>query len=973
MMAETSVTRVTVTVTVSVTRLDGSVSTYEVGGTTVGDVERVRAKEREDHTQQQYLRAGVRLDLGTKLEGLADSDGVVRLVEISYTGSGKKRRAGRKAVGKRGAEEAEAEAEGALLPFFPGSKRYSLDREGLDDADQYRQDSKAGVSGGTTGTRTTETRKTETRTTETRTTETRKTETRKTETLPAALSCPTQLLPLLKSKYKDRLHYQQTIPGRSGSSVDLEEVGDVPRALKGALKQAGIERLYEHQVEAWKRRDRDFIVTTSTSSGKSLCYLLPTLMMLAEEEEGVAIVMYPTKALANDQLAKVRAMVGHVLGSSSLVGILDGDVSQEDRDALCSDKPRLLLTNPDFLSMALPYHESRYRWLFENLSVVVLDEAHVYSGAFGAHVAMVVRRLKRLAKRRGGGLRFYLSSATLSNAAEFARTLVGEDVLVIDTDTSPSSERTMVVWLPGLMARSAHRRKSPVYESAVLLAECMQKGLPTIVFAKTRKLAELVYSYGVEILTASSKDEGTRGLATSLAVYRAGFSPRERRDIEERLVRGDLKGVVATNALELGIDIGGLDCSVHLGWQGSRSSLWQQAGRTGRRGRKSLAFFVPFQGVLDDFFVRNPAQLFDPAGIEPTVLSLSNAHIVGSHLRAAAYERPLVPDVELEPFGGAAEAAADRLIREGDLSRLPTKGNAHALAYTGSELNPAGFQLRSIDADVVTIIERGSSNVLEQIERFKAPFVVYPGASYSKRGKSYLIEDVDWNGAGIAHAVPANLAYYTTVVDCTAIKTKTTLPSLEAQPTPAEVVIRFSAFCRRRRQSGLAIDTVRLHGVPEVRYETTAMTVALLPEGRREEGPETEGAETKGAETEKPGTERPGSFPAEAVHAAAHAMIAVMPRFLGVGDADIGAEACNVDHFVTSRLLLFDRHGAFGLSERIASMFGDVVEAAIQCLEGCACKDGCPSCCHLGACPTYNQNCDKVGGLGLLQALRERS
>jgi len=942
------VTRVTVTVT----RLEGSVSTYEVGGTTVGDVERVRAKERSSSDRiTQYWRAGSALDLGTPLVDLADGDGVVRLVEISYTGSGKKRRAGRKTAGKRGAEE--AEGEGALLPFFPGSKRYSLDREGLDDADQYRQVSKAGVSG-----RTTETRRTETRRTETRT-----------ETPPPALACPTALLPLLKSKYKDRLHYQQTIPGRSGSSVDLEEVGDLPRALKGALKQAGIERLYEHQVEAWKRRDRDFIVTTSTSSGKSLCYLLPTLMMLAEEEEeGVAIVMYPTKALANDQLAKVRAMVGHVLGSSSSVGILDGDVSQDDRDALCSDKPRLLLTNPDFLSMALPYHESRYRWLFENLSVVVLDEAHVYSGAFGAHVAMVVRRLKRLAKRRGGGLRFYLSSATLSNAAEFGRTLVGEDVLVIDLDTSPSSERTMVVWLPGLMARSAHRRKSPVYESAVLLAECMQKGLATIVFAKTRKLAELVYSYAVEILSASSKDEGTRGLETSLAVYRAGFSARERRDIEERLVRGDLKGVVATNALELGIDIGGLDCSVHLGWQGSRSSLWQQAGRTGRRGRKSLAFFVPFQGVLDDFFVRNPAQLFDPAGIEPTVLSLSNAHIVDSHLRAAAYERPLVPDVELEPFGGAAEAAADRLIREGELSRLPTKGNAHALAYTGSELNPAGFQLRSIDADVVTIIERGSSNVLEQVERFKAPFVVYPGASYSKRGKSYLIEDVDWNGAGIAHAVPANLAYYTTVVDCTAVKTKTTLPSLEAQPTPAEVVIRFSAFCRRRRQSGLAIDTVRLHGVPEVRYETTAMTVALLPEGRREEVPETEGAKT-----EKPGTELSGSFPAEAVHAAAHAMIAVMPRFLGVGDADIGAEACNVDHFVTSRLLLFDRHGAFGLSERIASMFGDVVEAAIQCLEGCACKDGCPSCCHLGACPTYNQNCDKAGGLGLLQALRERS
>ena len=619
------------------------------------------------------------------------------------------------------------------------------------------------------------------------------------------------------------------------------------------------------------------------------------------------------------------------------------------------------VTNPDFLSMALPHHRDRYAWLFERLQVVVIDEAHVYSGVFGTHVACVVRRLKRLV-RSSGPLRFYLSSATLANPADFAKTLVGEeDIVVIDRDASPSSEKRMVVWLPGLMARSAHRRTSPVYESAMLLSECMCAGLTTIVFAKTRKLAELVYGYTREILTRkASRTTGASGamdkVASSLAVYRAGFTPLERREIEGRLSRGELLGVVATNALELGIDIGGLDCSIHLGWQGSRSSLWQQAGRTGRRGRKSLAFFVPFQGVLDEYFVRHPEQLFDPEGIEPTIVSLSNARIASSHLLAAAYEQELVPDVDLELFGSTSKAAAERLVREGGLARLRvtgSRGTSEKLAYTGSELNPAAFQLRSIDDETVAIFERGSSNMLEQIERHKAPFQLYPGAVYAKRGSTYLVENVDWN-AGIAHVVPSSgIRYYTTVVDCTAVKTKTMTirggPEAHIpQAGPAEVSIRFTAFCRRRRKSGVAIDTLRLHDVPEVRYETTALTVAL---------PKPVGTTT---------------WSAEAVHCCAHAMIAVLPRFLGVSDADVGAE-CNVEHcaFITDRLLLFDKQGPAGLCERLAEprVWIHVLQAAVESLASCRCKQGCPGCCHLAACSTYNESLDKRGASQLLEAL----
>ena len=440
-----------------------------------------------------------------------------------------------------------------------------------------------------------------------------------------------------------------------------------------------------------------------------------------------------------------------------------------------------------------------------------------------------------------------------------------------------------------------------------------------------------------EILTAK---EGTRHWANSLAVYRAGFSPLERRSIEERLVRGQLQGVIATNALELGIDIGGLDVSVHLGWQGSRSSLWQQAGRTGRRGRKSLAFFIPFDGVLDSYFVRHPSQLFDPRCIEPTMLSLSNSKIVASHIRAAAYEHEIDINHELDMFGGASKAVVDDLIQEGELTRV----NGDKLAYSGAELVPTKFQLRSIDDKVVSIVERVSLKVLESIEAMKAPFVLYPGAVYSKLGVTYLVEAVDWS-SGIASVIKSGpLNYYTTVVDCMAVSTKTLLSGHTAQATAAEVAVRFTAFCRRRRKSGVVIDTIRLHDVPEVRFDTTAMVIAL--------------------------PKRPEKWSAEAVHCCAHAIIAVLPRFLGVGDADVGAE-CNVEYcrYITDRLLLFDRNGSSGLSKLIASMFADIAEAARDSLAACGCAEGCPGCCHLPSCNTYNKDISKFGGLELLKAL----
>lgn len=881
---------------VVVTTLSGDVTTYNIPrGSSVGDVPPQRAG---DSSNSSYFHRGRAVRRDTPLADLVDGSGVVKLVLVSYTGSRTKKK-------KRRRAERENDP-GTSTTTTP----YSLADPGLDDAWEGTGRVGETVHRGGVGVGAL----------------TRRNDSRQTS--------PTDdLVGRLRSKYRDRIHYDAKIERRNGRVIDFERAG-IPGFLADCLKEAGIPSLYGHQVEAWNARAGNFVVTTSTASGKTVCYLLPLMHLLNEDKNATALLLFPTKALAQDQLVKVQAL-GSRLGIG--VDIIDGDTPLDVREDIIRRKSRLLVSNPDFISMGLADHGRRYRWLFAELSALVIDEAHVYTGVFGCHVALLLRRIKRLTLLYAARskLRFYMCSATLSNAAEFASTLCGEDVVVVDRDDSPSAGKRMVIWRPPLVANSVTRRKSAIYEAAVVMSELVRGGLTTIVFAKTRKLAELVFGYTLEILNANDE---TKHLSASLAVYRAGFSPNERRSIERRLFDGKIMGVCATNALELGIDFE-VDAVVTLGWPGSRASLWQQAGRAGRRGLASWAFYVPFDGVLDNYFVRNPLQLFDVASIEPTIVSIKNTKIVASHLRAAAYEEPLDPDKDLDMFGSAARAVVESLLREGELRQIL---DGKRLAYSGNQMLPEKFQLRSIDDRVVTIVERGSSKVLEAIEAFKAPFFLYPGAIWMKQGAHHLVEGVDWS-AGIARVVKASqLNYYTTVVDCLSVKTKTWLPSDQrAFVTPAEVSIRFPAFCRRRRRSGVAIDTITIHGVPEVRFDTTAMIVPLHSE-----------------------------WCPEAVHAAAHALLGVLPRFFGVGDEDVGAE-CNVEHcpHITDRLLLFDRHGSFGLCDSITREFGEVVKAAADALKSCGCQDGCPLCCHLASCGTYNAHLSKRQGLELLQAI----
>jgi DEAD/DEAH box helicase domain-containing protein len=772
------------------------------------------------------------------------------------------------------------------------------------------------------------------------------------------LTCPTDIVPKLKSKFKDRIAYLKTFDGRTGEYCGLDTLH--PRLRQHLESVRSIQSLYSHQLRAYELRDRDFLVSTSTSSGKSLCFLLPLFKTMLENQSATALLIYPTKALAQDQLHTISDMARDIVGPSCGVIIYDGDTPLEVRESLLLTKPRILITNPDMLSCSiLPYHEPKFSWFFHNLETIVLDESHVYHGIFGSHAAMVFRRLTRICTYHGSSPNTYLSTATIGNPKPHAESLLGGSnrrVELISDDGSPSSPKTFVFWNPPMAANNSHR-KSPVYETAVLLAECAIHGLKSIAFCKTRKLSELVYSYTEELLAKASKQQKATSQSNSsgggklqIAVYRGGYMPEERRDIEKKMFDGQLMGICATNALELGIDVGQLDCTIHLGYPGSRSSLFQQAGRAGRRSsRASLCFYVAFDGPLDQYFMRNPERLFDR--IEDANLDISNPKIMEQHLACAAFEHPLHVEMDesnfgIEPFSAVIEA----MVEDGVLSPLQQPGKPKVLGYSGTHLHPSkNISLRNIDVNIFVVIDSATGSVLEEIEANKFPFVCYEGAVYQKLGRTYLVQSVDYP-AKIASVAPASVNYFTTTIDYTEVKTPSLLHEvmLEPKSSKAAVTIRFLGFCRRRRKTGIAYDTVQLLDVPDVHFETVATQLQipkpLIPVDPR------------------------------ALHAAAHALINILPRFIMCNVSDVGAE-CDVEHsrYRPERLLIFDRSaGGSGICEKMLPIFTDsLLPAALDLLQSCRCAEdtGCPNCTHLGSCDAYNKNLEKEGAIAFLQQM----
>ena len=498
-------------------------------------------------------------------------------------------------------------------------------------------------------------------------------------------------------------------------------------ALREGLSEAGIEALWAHQAETLQAARRGHaIVTTGTASGKSLAFNLPVLDTLAGDPSARAFYLYPTKALAQDQARALARLGGRYLRHA----IYDGDTPREERRAI-RGRSNLLLTNPDMLHVGvLPNHRS---WgdVLANLAWVVVDEAHVYRGVFGSHVANVLRRLRRLARAYGAEPRFLLTSATIANPTELAERLTGLDVQLVDRDGAPRAERQIAMWNPPLVDEKLGRRASSLSEAANLLAGLVEREVRTICFLNSRRGVELIQRFA----RARLEDSGRADLAERIAPYRAGYTPMQRREIEQRLSEGDLLAVVATNALELGIDVGELDAALCVTFPGTVASLRQMWGRAGRR-HPGLAMYVAGEDALDQFFCRHPDEFLERP-VEQAILDHESEEIHLAHLAAAAYELPLTPE-DAEIFGPRWEEHAQRLVKQG---RLRERGGRYM--PRGEGYPAARIALRSASPDSVAIVEADGGEVIGNVESARAHSAVHPGAVYLHMGAAYEVDDLD--------------------------------------------------------------------------------------------------------------------------------------------------------------------------------------------------------------------------------------
>ena len=421
----------------------------------------------------------------------------------------------------------------------------------------------------------------------------------------------------------------QTVASLAPREATLVKVPGLHPELSAALSKEGVDRLYSHQLEAYERvrAGENVVVATATASGKSLCYKIPAFEHALESAASRALFLYPTKALAQDQLGKILSF-----GLRGVhAGTYDGDTPRTLRTEV-RRKSNVLLTNPDMLNVGiLPNHDAWGDFL-RNLEIVAVDEAHVLRGVFGSHVAAVLRRLRRAAELHGGNPKFVLTSATIANPQELAESLTGLPFALVDEDGASSGPRRVVFRNPPLLDKEKGERRSLLTEGALVFAELVRQGVRTIAFARTRKAAELIYRYAADRL-------GIEG-AKKISPYRAGYTARERRDIESRLFKGELLGVVSTNALELGVDVGTLDAVVCCGYPGSVASIWQQWGRAGRGDSPALAVYIPGRDSLDQFLFENPSRVLGRR-VEAARVTMENPYILGPHLLAAAHEAPL--------------------------------------------------------------------------------------------------------------------------------------------------------------------------------------------------------------------------------------------------------------------------------------------------------------------------------------------
>jgi DEAD/DEAH box helicase domain-containing protein len=720
---------------------------------------------------------------------------------------------------------------------------------------------------------------------------------------------------------------------QAGLAEPLPE--DLHPAVLSGLANAGVEALWAHQADALEAARRgNAIVATGTASGKSLAFNLPVLDTLASDPAARAFYLYPTKALAQDQARGLARLGGRWLRHA----IYDGDTPREERRAI-RGRSNLILTNPDMLHVGvLPNHGS---WgdVLANLAWVVIDEAHVYRGVFGSHVANVVRRLRRLARAYGSDPRFVLTSATIANPRELAEELVGTEVALVDRDGAPRAERSIAMWNPPLVDEKLGRRGSALSEASNLLAGLVEHEVRTICFMKSRRGVELIQRFA----HARLEGAGRADLAERIAPYRAGYTPLQRRELERRLAEGDLLAVVATDALELGIDIGDLDAAICVTFPGTVASLRQMWGRAGRR-RPGLALYVAGEDALDQFFCRHPEE-FLARPVEEAILDHESEEIHLAHLTAAAYELPLTPE-DAQVFGPRWEQHATRLVKQG---RLRERGGRYLPRGEGY---PAGrIALRSASPDSVTIVEAEAGEVIGTVETARAHSAVHPGAVYLHMGAAYEVEDLDLSGRralvrrfrGDWYTQPKRESE--TFIE--QVRERRETGGIELSFGIVSVTEQVVAYQKKQVSDHSVLDLLALD-MPEQEFVTQALWYELPEPFLREE------------------------FPLDvllgSLHATEHGQIAVLPLIAMCDRWDIGGLSTNFHH-QTGRptIFIYDGHpGGVGITRAGYEHFERLAGDALRLISECRCQAGCPSCVQSPKCGNLNEPLNKRGAVELL-------
>ncbi|HSD23483.1 MAG TPA: Zn-binding domain-containing protein, partial [Solirubrobacterales bacterium] len=624
--------------------------------------------------------------------------------------------------------------------------------------------------------------------------------------------------------------------------------------------------------------------------------------------------------------------------------IYDGDTPREDRPFI-RRRANLVLTNPDMLNVGVLPHHKRWGDFIANLGWVVVDEAHTYRGVFGSHVANVLRRLRRVARIYGAEPRFVLASATIANPGELAERLTGLPFELLDDDGAPRAGREIAIWNPPVIEQRTMTRRSPVSEAADLLVALVSRGVRTICFMRSRRGIELINRF------ASMKlgEEGKAGLADRIAPYRAGYTPQQRREIESQLASGELLAVAATDALELGIDVGELDAAICVNFPGTVASLRQMWGRAGRR-RRGLAVYVAGEDALDQFFCRHPDE-FLGRPVEAAILDHRSEQIQMQHLVAAAYEAPLGPEDD-EILGEGWQQSAERLVTMGELRR----GRGERYLTRSGDFVAGRIALRSASADSVAVVDASSGEMLGNVEAERAFSTVHPGAIYLHLGRSYEVAELDI-ASRRAIVKPFEGDYYTQVkketeVYIEGVQTQRRTLGVELNFGAVSVSEQVIAYQRKRLGDNKVIDIVSLD-LPEQDFVTQALWYLI-------------------------GDRMAAALPSEvllgALHASEHGQIAVLPLIAMCDRWDIGGLSTNI-HFQTGQptIFVYDGHpGGVGITRRGYEEFERLVGDADRLIRECPCDDGCPSCVQSPKCGNLNEHLHKGGALELMgMMLRE--